>query len=63
MGKVANNVERQIERLELKHRSLSTEVEALENRLHLTGDDQHRVSQLKKEKLATKDALIGLKRR
>lgn len=62
MGKVAENVERRIEHLQTKHRFLSNAVDALESRAHLSEDDQQRVHQLKKEKLAAKDALSGLKR-
>jgi hypothetical protein len=62
MGKVADNVERKIEHLETKHRFLSNAVAALESRTHLSEDDQQRVHQLKKEKLAAKDALSGLRR-
>jgi hypothetical protein len=62
MGKATHNLDRTIEHLELKHRSLSHEVEALENRTHLSADDQQRVNQLKKEKLAAKDALSDLRR-
>ena len=62
MGKVTDNMERRIEHLETKHRFLSDAVAALESRTHLTAGDQQRVSQLKKEKLAAKDALSGLRR-
>ena len=63
MGKLADNMGRKIDHLETKHRFLANAVDALESRTHLSEDDQQRVHQLKKEKLAAKDALIGLKRR
>jgi uncharacterized protein YdcH (DUF465 family) len=48
--------------LERRHRSLSQEVERLERRAYLTPTEQREVSDLKKQKLLTKDELYAMKR-
>jgi hypothetical protein len=53
----------QIDRLERRHLELAGEVANLERRqIFLSVSEQLRVRSLKKEKLAAKDALTGLKR-
>ena len=52
----------QIYRLERKHLELSARVAELESHLFLTAREQQLMTALKKEKLAAKDALVGLKR-
>lgn len=53
----------EIDRLERRHGELAIEVNDLERRhVFLSVHEQMHVSKLKKEKLATKDALTDLKR-
>jgi uncharacterized protein YdcH (DUF465 family) len=50
------------ERLARKHTDLSDRVASMEQgRLHLTATDQAELNALKREKLATKDALSAIK--
>jgi len=51
-----------LERLTRKHTDLADRVAHLGDRLHLTQTDQAELSALKREKLATKDALAALER-
>jgi hypothetical protein len=53
----------EISRLQRKHTQLSVQVAALESHLFLSQSEQRFVTELKKEKLAAKDALADLKRR
>lgn len=50
-----------IERLERRHKELKDEVAKFEARLSLSPPEQTTLSQLKKEKLATKDELERLR--
>ena len=56
------NVGDVITRLEQEHRSLKARVQELDRRAILTPAEQREASELKKRKLATKDALEGLRR-
>lgn len=56
------DVEFQMNRLEQKHAELSARVSELDRRMSLSPHDHLLVTELKKQKLATKDALRGLKR-
>jgi uncharacterized protein YdcH (DUF465 family) len=50
--------------LELRHRSLEYAIHELERRRsHMTPEDVSRATELKKQRLATKDALYSLRRR
>ncbi len=51
-----------LEDLERRHRSLDSEVHRLERRVYLTSMEQHRVSEMKKEKLRTRDRIADLRR-
>jgi hypothetical protein len=51
-----------VDRLQRKHSDLAYRVEALDNRVHLSDQDQAELGALKREKLATKDALDALRR-
>jgi hypothetical protein len=53
----------QIERLERRHLALKEQIAQLDSQRHLTVAEQLLVHELKKEKLATKDLLVGLRRR
>lgn len=52
-----------LENLEEQHRSLKREVAYLERRAFLTPTEQRTAADLKKRKLATKDAISALKSR
>jgi hypothetical protein len=52
----------QIDRLEHKHSELCARVEQLDRHVFLSAREQLYVTELKKEKLATKDALFDLRR-
>lgn len=54
--------EMQMNRLERKHADLSARVAELESHMFLSPHEQLLVTELKKEKLAAKDAIVGLKR-
>ena len=47
--------------LETRHRDLDDTVSRLERRAYLTPTEQRTVSELKKEKLLTKDRIVKLK--
>ena len=51
----------QIERLELRHNALKHQIAALVEQRFLTLDERSRVHELKKERLAAKDELAGLR--
>lgn len=51
-----------VRELEQKHRTLDQEVSRLERRAYLTPLEQRHVTDLKKEKLRTKDLLASLRR-
>jgi hypothetical protein len=53
----------QIERLERRHHALKEQIAELDGHRYLTISEQLLVHELKKEKLATKDLLVGLRRR
>jgi hypothetical protein len=53
----------QIERLERRHVALKEQIAELDGHRYLTVSEQLLVHELKKEKLATKDLLVGLRRR
>ena len=53
---------KQIERLEHKHALLKEKVSELDHRTFLTASEQVERARLKKEKLATKDQLMDLRR-
>jgi len=52
-----------LEHLEEQHRTLKRQVEYLDRRAHLTPSEQLEASDLKKKKLATKDAILALRAR
>jgi hypothetical protein len=52
---------KQAAHLEQKHQVLKARVQALDSRLHLTTAEQVERQRLKKQKLATKDALLNLR--
>ena len=52
-----------LEHLEEKHRYLKKEVEHLDRRVFLTPAEQLEATDLKKKKLATKDAILALRSR
>lgn len=56
-----NEMQKELERLERRHRKLKEKVAQYEARLYLTADEQRDLASLKKEKLATKDALSTLR--
>jgi hypothetical protein len=53
----------QMERLERRHVALKEQIAAMDQQRHLTVAEQLSLHELKKEKLATKDLLVGLRRR
>jgi hypothetical protein len=53
----------QIERLERRHTALKEQIAELDSHRYLTLSEQLLVHELKKEKLVTKDLLVGLRRR
>lgn len=56
------DVQVKIDRLARRHSQLSVQVAELERHLFLSPSEQQQVIELKKEKLAAKDALVDLKR-
>jgi hypothetical protein len=56
------DVQFRIDRLERRYYELKTRVADLDRQPFLSSHEQLRVTELKKEKLATKDALAGLRR-
>jgi hypothetical protein len=65
MEKISRKLESgfQIERLERRHLALKEQIAELDSHRYLTMAEQLLVHELKKEKLATKDLLVGLRRR
>lgn len=53
--------QKELDRLERKHQRLKAKVSEYEARLYLTPDEQLDLNDLKKAKLATKDAIAGLR--
>jgi hypothetical protein len=51
-----------IENLEIQHRGLSAQLEALMRHAHLTPKEESTVRELKKKKLDTKDRIAALRR-
>ncbi len=51
---------KELERLEKRHRTLKDRVAEFESRLTLTSQEQLDLQKLKKEKLATKDAIFKM---
>jgi hypothetical protein len=56
------DVQFQIDRLERRHSQLALQVAELDRHVSLSASEQLLVTELKKEKLAAKDALVELKR-
>ena len=48
--------------LERKHKTLDKELHMLERRAHLTPTEQRQATELKKQKLATKDRIYAIRR-
>ena len=57
-----DNMQFQIDRLERKHNELKAQIAELDRHVFLSQQEQLHVTELKKEKLAAKDALAGLRR-
>jgi hypothetical protein len=57
------DVQFQIDRLERRHHELKTRIAELDSHSFLSSHEQLRVAELKKEKLAAKDALVDLRYR
>lgn len=55
-------INEQLARWEQKHRTLASEVSELERRAILTPEEQLRIADLKKRKLAAKDRIAELRR-
>lgn len=55
-------LEERVQVLELRHRRLHDEVMFLERRAYLTPAEQHKVAELKKQKLVVKDELYQARR-
>jgi hypothetical protein len=51
-----------LETLEIQHRGLSAELEAIMRHAHLTPKEESAVRELKKKKLDTKDRITALRR-
>ena len=51
-----------LQELQRLHRNLKEEVVRLERRAYLTPDEQLQLTELKKQKLAAKDELYGIRR-
>lgn len=51
-----------LQELQRLHRNLKEEVVRLERRAYLTPDEQRQLTELKKQKLAAKDELYGIRR-
>jgi hypothetical protein len=62
MARQRNQILSQIVRLETRHSQLSAQIADLDRHAFLSAQEQMHVSELKKEKLAAKDAIIGLRR-
>ena len=62
MGKRILDKSLRAQRLEQRHRVLGVKVAELDARNHLTPAERLELGRLKKEKLAAKDALVGLRR-
>jgi hypothetical protein len=58
----ADNTQFQIDRLERKHTELKAQIAEIHRRVFLSQQEQLQVTELKKEKLAAKDAIAGLRR-
>ena len=56
------SADERLQTLQQKHRILDDQVRMLERRAFLTPTEQRHVSELKKQKLMTKDELYALKR-
>jgi uncharacterized protein YdcH (DUF465 family) len=57
------DVQVQINRLQRRHDELKTRIAELDSHFSLSSHEQLRVTELKKERLAAKDALVGLQYR
>jgi hypothetical protein len=55
-----DNTQFQIDRLERRHTELKAQIAELDRHVFLSAREQLLVTELKKEKLAAKDALAGL---
>jgi len=58
-----NDPTKELERLEKRHKALKEKVSAYESQLTLTASEQMNLQKLKKEKLATKDAIVRMTER
>lgn len=63
MAKQSFDAHRELTYLEDRHRSLKQQVAHLDRRAILTPDEQRAAIELKKQKLATKDAISALRAR
>lgn len=63
MAKQSFDSRRTLEALEEQHRTLKRQVEYLDRRAFLTPAEQRQATDLKKKKLATKDAISALRSR
>jgi hypothetical protein len=57
-----SNLSLRIDRLEKRHRLLKSKVDEFDHRVYLTSAERMHLAELKKKKLAAKDALAGLLR-
>ena len=55
------NADKELDRLQRRHKKLKDRVAEYEARVFLTTTEQVEVNRLKKQKLATKDAILGLR--
>ncbi len=55
------SIDSQIDRLQRRHAALKAQIAVLADKRFLTGDEQARVLELKKARLAAKDELLGLR--
>lgn len=55
------NADKELDRLQRRHKKLKERVAEYEARVFLTSTEQSEVAKLKKEKLATKDAIATLR--
>lgn len=61
MQLVGDSHEAELERLVSEHRALDTRVQELEHLVHLTGEEELELHQLKKQKLQKKDQIEQLR--
>jgi len=61
MAKQSVDLQGTLEALEKQHATLKRQVATLERRPHMTPNEEHRATSLKKKKLMTKDAIAALR--